>query len=100
MEWALLVNRHIVRVMNNKSLVFWNGNESEKALTIFRNLFNSNPYDNLGPRFYILALLEGLSYDTYTEQYESDEYPNEIFEWLSNKRGKYTNEFKALEEFN
>ena len=63
-------------------------------------MFQSNPNDNAGVRYYILAILEKLSYDTYESLYENDSYlSDDIFEWFEKGRKKYTDEFKALESF-
>ncbi|QTD36226.1 hypothetical protein JL193_08590 [Polaribacter batillariae] len=100
LEWGWLENRHIIRVILKKGLTLWQSGNTKTALDIFRNLFKSNPNDNVGVRYFILAILEGLSYDTYTSLYENDVYlSDKIFEWFEEGRKKYADEFQILDSF-
>lgn len=100
LEWGWLENRHIIRIILTKGIALWQSGDTKTSLTIFRNLLNSNPFDNVGVRYYMLAVLEELSYDTYTSLYENDDYlSDDIFTWFEKGRKKYTDEFKVLESF-
>ena len=99
LEWGWLENRHIIRVILRKGITLWQTEDTKSALTVFRNLFKSNPNDNAGVRYYILAVLEGLSFDTYESLYENEGYlSDDIFTWFDRGRKKYLNEFQALDE--
>jgi hypothetical protein len=99
LQWSWLENRHIIRVILKKGIMLWQTENTKNALTIFRNLFRSNPNDNAGVRYYILAVLEGLSFDTYESLYENEGYlSDDIFAWFDEGRKKYSTEFQALDE--
>jgi tetratricopeptide (TPR) repeat protein len=57
LEWTRSENRHIIRIINKWAFHLWVEGESEMALTIFRKLLRSNPADNIGARYSILAIL-------------------------------------------
>jgi len=98
LEWGWLENRHIIRVILNKGIRLWQLGDTTESLDIFRKLFKSNPHDNAGVRYYILAILEGLSLDAYESQYENGDYLSSgVFEWFEKGREKYPDEFKLLE---
>lgn len=63
MEWSWINNRHIIRIIDHWAYLLWCDGKEKKALKIFRNLFKSNPSDNIGARFDILAIRLGLEPD-------------------------------------
>ncbi len=98
-EWGWLENRHIIRVLVNKGIHLWENNEPQPALDLFRKLLSTNPGDNAGVRFYILAILLKMPYANYMAQFENDEYMNPaVFDWFDAQSKKFSGEFKVLEE--
>lgn len=102
LAWMWLENRHIIRALNNFALFNWDNGDIRLALEVYRKLLESNPADNIGARFSILALRMG-----YMPNYEdlflpkidpaygldagrlsnwfeegSKKYPEEFAEWL------------------
>jgi tetratricopeptide (TPR) repeat protein len=95
MEWGWLENRHIIRIILNKGINEWTCGNKDQALDIFRNLLSSNPNDNAGVRFYILAVKIGLSFDEYEERFESDDHRGmDVWDWFNENVEKYPEEFK------
>ena len=73
LRWGFIENRHIIRMLFNFAIFLWvNSEEQNVALNIFKQLLKSNPDDNIGARYSIVALLEGFnSQEEYEEQFES-----------------------------
>lgn len=66
-SWQWIENRHIVRAIARWAYRLWNEGYEEYALDLFRKLLKSNPGDNLGARYDILAI--NLGYDAdYAER--------------------------------
>ena len=57
--WGFLENRHIVRMIFNYALLMWRLEDTERAVSLMLQLLRSNPGDNIGARYYIVAILEG-----------------------------------------
>jgi len=73
LPWLFVENRHIIRMIFNFAMFVW-ANEDDKdiALNIFMELLKSNPNDNIGARYSIVAILEGFdSQEEYEEKFES-----------------------------
>jgi len=56
--WGFLENRHIVRMIFNYALLMWRLEDIERAVSLMLQLLRSNPGDNIGARYYIVAILE------------------------------------------
>ena len=56
--WGFIENRHIVRVIFAYATLVWLAEDKKKALEIMLMLLHLNPNDNIGARYYIVALLE------------------------------------------
>jgi len=74
LRWGFVENRHIIRMLFNFAMFLWaNSEEKNEALNIFKRLLKSNPDDNIGARYSIVALLEGFnSQEEYEEQFKSE----------------------------
>jgi len=59
LSWLFMENRHIIRMMYNYALKMWKIGEKDEALRVMQQLLASNPNDNIGARYGIVALLEG-----------------------------------------
>jgi len=69
LEWGWLENRHIIKAILNKALSHWVKGETDEALELFRKILSTNPGDNPGVRFYILAIKQGMSYREFEKHY-------------------------------
>jgi tetratricopeptide (TPR) repeat protein len=65
LEWGWLENRHIIRTLLTRAIRFWEEDDTEAALELFRNLLKTNPNDNIGARYYILAIRLGQTLDEH-----------------------------------
>ncbi len=54
--WGVLENRHIVRAIDRWAHELWEEGRAQYALEIFQKLLRSNPNDNIGARYEILAI--------------------------------------------
>ena len=60
LPWGFIENRHIIRVMFNFAALLWLNSDKKNALVIFNRLLKSNPDDNIGARYVIVAIHEGV----------------------------------------
>jgi len=103
MLWSWLENRHIIRTIVEKSLLLWENKKENEALDLFRKLLKTNPNDNPGVRFYILAIKMGMSLNKFEQRFNKGGfYDEELFEWFENNYTNFPEEFewwvKAIEE--
>lgn len=70
LEWGWLGNRHIMRALNTYAGEAWQAGETEEALAISQYLLRACPNDNLGVRYVILAILEGMSHDKFMRDFQ------------------------------
>ena len=72
LSWLYMENRHIIRVIFQYAMLMWEVGEKDDALRIFQQLLGSNYNDNIGARYAIVALLEGLpSMEAYEDKFRS-----------------------------
>ena len=103
LEWGWVENRHIIRAILNKAVLSWGNNDIECALDLFRKLLRTNPGDNPGVRFYILAIRMGISFEKFEKQFSRDGfYHTDLLDWFEENYPKFPDEFdwweKAVEE--
>lgn len=99
LHWGFIENRHIIRLLVNRAILFWKNKKNDAALDIFRNLLRSNPFDNVGARNYILAIREGMTLSAYEKRFDRGGYYDmESFEWFEQNMAKYPEEFEGLAE--
>ena len=109
LSWLFTENRHIIRMMYNYALKMWEIGEKDEALRVMQQLLASNPNDNIGARYAIVAILEGYE-DIYSweELFESENgYGLDAFavdEWFEKHAKKYPEEigwwFEMIQEDN
>lgn len=96
MEWGWVENRHIIRTLDRWATELWDDGKTEDALTILRNLLKSNPSDNIGARYGILAIRMNLD-SSYELQFSAPlpGYINayEISKWFEKNSKKFPEEF-------
>ncbi len=103
LSWGWHENRHIIRALNNFALMQWEIGEARLALEIYRKLLASNPNDNVGARYSILALRLG-----YSPDYEAEFIPDKelaygldaakLNKWFTDNASNFKEEFTAFEQ--
>lgn len=104
LEWGWLENRHIIKAILNKALSYWVKGETDEALDLFRKLLSTNPGDNPGVRYYILAIKQGMSYRKFEKRFDEGGYfSSKLDHWFEKNYKKFPEEFgwweKAMEEY-
>jgi hypothetical protein len=93
LRWGFIENRHIIRVIFNFATLLWLADKKDDALEILLKLYKSNPDDNVGARYSILAILEGFeSQEHLEEEFDSgDGYVDwqKQEEWFVKNHKKY-----------
>ena len=96
LNWMFMENRHIIRILFQYAMLLWEVGEKDEALRIFQQLLASNSNDNIGARYAIVAMMEGMaSMQEYEEKFETkDGYldANKIEKWFQKTAKKYPNE--------
>ncbi len=97
LSWLFMENRHIIRMIYNYALKMWEMGEKNEALRVMQQLLASNPNDNIGARYGIVALLEGYdNVQSWEEVFESDSgYGLDglaVDEWFNKHTKKYPDE--------
>ncbi|GLI54122.1 hypothetical protein [Thermodesulfovibrio yellowstonii] len=94
LEWGWLENRHIIRTILNKAISLWESNQIDDALNLFRNLLRTNPNDNIGARYYILAITMKISLSEFEKRFDRGGfYDNELPQWFEKNYKKFPDEF-------
>lgn len=98
LRWGFLQNRHVIRTLLTKGIILWGDQLNDEALAIFRKLLATNPGDNVGARFYILAIRMGIGFDEFDERFNKGGYYDaEIIEWFDENYKKFPDEFGEWE---
>jgi len=97
LPWEVLENRHIIRAINRWACALWEEDRPEYSLEIFRKLLKSNPSDNIGARYAVLAIRLGLDCN-YEDQFESKSTPGyidagEMIDWFEKYSEAFPEEF-------
>ena len=93
--WGFIENRHIIRMLFNYAMFMWEIEEREQALDLMMSLLKSNPGDNIGARYSIVAILEGVdSQEELEEMFGDGEYLDweRQEKWFYEKVKKYQKE--------
>ncbi|MBD3254383.1 MAG: hypothetical protein GF383_04780, partial [Candidatus Lokiarchaeota archaeon] len=106
LEWGWVENRHLIRIIEAWAYILWNDGKNNKALEIFMKLLKSNPNDNIGARYSILAIRMGLDSNYEMEFASSIEGFIDAFKianWFQQNAPQFPEEFdwwfKLQEEF-
>ena len=102
LNWGWLENRHLIRALYTKAISFWTHDEPEPALDLLRKLLRSNPEDNLGVRYQILAIRLGMTENEFEAKFNKGGfYDSDLPNWFDKNVTKYPDEFdwwrKAVE---
>jgi len=57
--WGFIENRHLVRMLYAYGQFLWEAGQKEEALDLFERILRSNPWDNIGARYAMAAILDG-----------------------------------------
>lgn len=101
LSWGWTENRHIIRALNNFALLRWEQGDVRLAIEVYRKLLASNPHDNIGARFSILALRLGYNPD-YEALFIPDTEPiygldaGKVNAWFDQHSVKFPEEFQVL----
>ncbi len=94
LKWSIIENRHIIKAIFNRAILYWDEGQSEEALNLLRKLLRSNPHDNIGARDYILAIKMNMTYDEFEERFNKDGfYDLDLVEWFDKNYKKFPDEF-------
>jgi len=96
MEWGWLENRHVIKIIERWGIELWEEGNTKEALNIFENLLKTNPRDNIGARYSILAIKMNLN-TSYELQFQSS-LPGfidagEITKWFEENSRKFSDDF-------
>ncbi len=99
LEWVYLENRHIICALFNQALLLWKEGTIDSALDFFRKLLRSNPNDNLGVRYFILAIRKNMKFTEFDERFNKKGfYTNEIDHWFYNNYLLFPEDFEWWEK--
>jgi len=70
MSWGYLENRAYLRAIQFMAELYWDNNEEDKAIKLFRLLLKLNPNDNQGARYEIAGLYAGLKGDDINKMFD------------------------------
>lgn len=101
--WAAQENRHLVLMLDRWAHTLWEDGYIEYAIDIYRNLLASNPHDNVGARYCLLAILLGHDPEWMEEAFPASA-PGFIDavkqdEWFSRHAKEFPEEFEWWVEF-
>ena len=102
-EWGWMENRHILRTLFNRAFQWWQDGKSDEALPLFRKILRACPGDNLGVRYFILAILEEMSFAQFDRRFDKGGYWDmSIAMWFDQTARKHPDDFewwfKEMEE--
>jgi hypothetical protein len=84
LEWSYFNNRPLIRMLSNKADLLWQVGLADpeswrKAFAIYENLLRTNPNDNLGVRYLMLAMLERMTPEEFDMRFTTwNEYAGEV----------------------
>lgn len=96
-DYGFLENRHILRAFARR-IVYWYGQgKTTEALELARKVLRVSPEDNLGLRYYILAIREGMSAEQFKKRFDRGGFwDQDIWKWFESKLEKYPEEFEDI----
>ncbi len=89
--WKYPTNRHILKLLTEVGIMFWELGELDKSLEILKMVYKLNPTDEQGVRYYILGILENLDFEeferTFTKEGEYDK--SSLEKWFIAHKEKF-----------
>ncbi|NQU77701.1 hypothetical protein HQ544_03315 [Candidatus Falkowbacteria bacterium] len=97
MPWGFLENRHLIRALVVFARELWEQERPDYALYLYRKLLKTNPNDNIGARYEILAIQLGLDPD-YAEEMFPASMPGAVDaiksdDWFQKNAKKFPEDF-------
>jgi tetratricopeptide (TPR) repeat protein len=94
LEWGWLENRHIIRTFFNMGILYWKNKKTIEAYSLFKKLLDTNPNDNPGVRYFMVAILENMTENEFNRRFDKGGYwDNEIDDWFDKKIINHQKEF-------
>lgn len=84
LPWGYVENRHIIRILFNFAALLWLNSDTKNALDIFNRLLKTDPDDNIGARYMIVAIHEGIKSLFEFEEMFNDENGN--WDWQAQEK--------------
>ncbi len=80
----------------NKAVSLWDQGKTDEALEMFRKLLRTNPSDNAGVRYYILAIRLNMSLEKFEKKFDKGGFylATEIDRWFEENSKKFPDEFE------
>ncbi len=98
-EWHWQENRNVIRALIGGAITRWKENKPALARVTLRNILKTNPSDNPGVRFLILAINEKMSYQAYQKRFEKDNTLAHVtYDWFNENSKKYPEDFEWWEK--
>lgn len=99
LRWGFVENRHIIKTLTTRGVLFWKNDRKEEALNLFNRLLRMNPNDNGGNRFLILGIKMGMDFRGFMDRFDRGGYfDNEINEWFNEHYSRFPAEFGWWDE--
>jgi len=94
LKWDVVENRHLIRALLNKAILFWNYGKNRDALNLLRKLLRSNPNNNIVTRFFILAIRMKMSHFAFERQFNKHGfYDSDLTAWFDKNYRAFPDEF-------
>lgn len=83
--WAWMENKPLIRGLYRKAENLWKDKDLEKALDLFTKIYNTNENDNIGVRYSIKAISEGMSFEEFERRFINENgetyIGDKLWEW-------------------
>ncbi len=76
LPWSHEPNRHIINTLISTGVFYWELGEIDRSLEILSKVYRMNPSDEPGVRYYILAILEGMSLQEFEQVFMKEGEPD------------------------
>jgi tetratricopeptide (TPR) repeat protein len=94
LKWDVVENRHLIRALLNKAILYWNYGKNQDALNLLRKLLRSNPNNNIVTRFFILAIQMKMSHFAFERQFNKyGFYDSDLTAWFDKNYRAFPDEF-------
>lgn len=97
LEWGYMENRPLIRFLNQGADYLWENYDEKGALEIYEYLLSSDINDNIGARYYLLALYQELTHEEFQIRFVAvgGGYAKGIDTWFNKNYKKH----KALNDW-
>jgi tetratricopeptide (TPR) repeat protein len=90
LEWGYMENRPIIRFLNMGAEELWEEDDLDAAKELYEGLLRSNWMDNIGARYCLLAIYQGMSFEDYDNNFEAEDgLGKDIDKWFGKGFKKY-----------